>query len=135
MRGSAVRIAEGMLLSGSSCDAVAEALGVHRSTAYRLRLACGLPRRWFPLTSDERRQIRRLLAGNLSRRAVARMTGRGLGTVGRIGSLRRPGDSGPRRVRAAYRCPGCGYLIRIRPCVICLAGGADDRLKTAQRVA
>lgn len=134
MRSSALRIATRMLRSGASCSTVAQRLGCHRSTIYRLRLAVGLPRRWFPLTDTERRSICEMLLQDLSRREVARKTRRGLGTVSRVGTSL-AGQPTVKRVRRPYRCPGCGIKIVVTPCLICASGGAEDAIAKARQVA
>jgi len=135
MRWSDRRLVERMLRAGSSCAAVADCLGLHRSAVYRIRRQLELPRRWYVVTETERRRIVRMLNQDLSRREVAKRTNRGLGTVSRIGT----GAGGPvlrvARTRQAYRCPGCGFLICVRPCLICQSGGAEDRLANARRSA
>lgn len=126
MRADAVRIAERMLRSGSSCQAVAAVLQLHRSTIYRLRRA-KLPRRWYRLTAAERRAIeRKLLDDDLSRREIARQTGRSPSTISRVSTAMVDRGSGDRvrRVRA-YRCPGCGGLVTVVPCVFCRCMTAD----------
>jgi DNA invertase Pin-like site-specific DNA recombinase len=134
MRTAAFRIAERMLRSGASCDAVALRLGVHRSTVYRLRRAVGLPRLWYPVSDQERAAIQKMLLQDLSRREVARRTGRGVSTVSRIGTAVGLGPP-VRRLRQPVRCPGCGFRILTVPCLICAAGGAEDPLAHARRVA
>lgn len=134
MRWSDRRLVERMLRAGCSCAAVAQRLNLTRSAVYRIRRQMDLPRRWYLVTPDERRQIKGLLNRDLSRREVARRTKRGLGTVSRIGAA---AVGAPRvaRTRQAYRCPGCGYLICVRPCLICARGGAEDQLANARRSA
>lgn len=135
MRWTDRRRVERMLQAGSSCAAVARAVGLHQSAVYRIRRQLELPRRWYLVTDQERRQIVRLLNEDLSRREVARRTNRGLGTVSRIGTAACGTAQRVARTRQAYRCPGCGYLICVRPCLICLDGGAEDRIANARRSA
>jgi len=78
-----------------------------------------------------------MLAEDMSRREVAQRTGRGLGTVSRVGAESMTGESQSRlrRVKRAYRCPGCGFKIHLKPCLICASGGAEDVLADARRCA
>jgi len=110
---------------GLTIDAIAGRLQIHRSSVYR-RMRAAFGRRRQPVTDQERARIVALLEEDHSRREVAEMTGRGLGTVARIGrSLQ--GPSQHRRLRSARRCPGCGHFVMIEPCVICAARPADGR--------
>lgn len=134
MRADVVRIAERMLRSGCSCQAVAAAVHLHRSTIYRLRRS-RLPRRWYRLTKAERRAIeRKLLQDDLSRREIARQTGRSPSTISRV-STSMDGNQGRDRVRRvrAYRCPGCGAQVTVVPCVLCRCRVSVDA--AARRVA
>lgn len=135
MRWSDRRLVERMLRAGSSCAAVAGSLNLHRSAVYRIRRQMSLPRRWYVVNQQERRQIVRMLNQDFSRREVARRTNRGLATISRIGTA--VCGTAPRvaKTRQAYRCPGCGYLICVRPCLICQAGGGEDPLGEARRSA
>lgn len=119
-----------LLRAGQTLDQVSQQLGLHRSAVYRRKVAAGLPRRWRPLTVAERRAIRALLAADYSRRQVAAMVGRGLGTVARLAGR---GGVVHRATRSAYRCPGCGYLIHVTPCVICLSRGVRPPCPSAPR--
>lgn len=111
-----------LLHQGHTLDQVASRLGLHRSNVYRRKLAAGLPRRWTPLSDRERRRIRDLINADYSRREVARRVHRGLGTVARVAvRLQNHGSETYRATRSVYRCPGCGTLINIRPCLICAA--------------
>jgi len=106
---------------------IARVLGLHPSAVVRRLRAAGLPRRWQRLSSSERRTIRAMLDQDLSRREVARQTGRSLGTVGRIGSAaQRLPDDTVRRVRSWVRCGGCGALINVLPCITCAAREATS---------
>ena len=54
-----------------------------------------------PLTDDERSEIRRLAAQNVSARGIARRIGRHLATVQKVLANRRAGDAGWRKAIAA----------------------------------
>lgn len=115
-----------LIHAGLTLDQIAQDLGVHRSSVYRRKVAAGVPRRWRPLTDRERERIRTLIDADYSRRQVAAIVGRGLGTVARL-AARRPDLDGEdeyqatRHVRLTYRCPQCGHLVQIAPCLICAA--------------
>jgi len=112
-----------LIHAGHTLDQIAQRLGVHRSSVYRRKVAAGVAGRWRPLTDQERRRIRALIDADYSRRQVAAMVGRGLGTVARLAAQQQDLDGHPRHVRTAYRCPRCGYLVQVSPCVICAARG------------
>jgi hypothetical protein len=120
--------------AGCSLAQIAVELSLHRSAVYRRLVASGEPRRWRPLTEVERERIRVLLEADLSRRVVARLSGRGLGTVARVAIHAQPADDPPdepqpldrlQHVRHAVRCPGCGAAINVLPCVTCAAREAQ----------
>jgi transposase len=113
---------------GLSLDQIAKKLAVHRSSVYRRLRAAGVQRQWTPTTSAERARIRRLIAADHSRRAVASMTGRGLGTVARIAAAAYGlnGDAlrgRVRRLQRPVRCPTCGAKIVELPCLVCRLRG------------
>jgi DNA invertase Pin-like site-specific DNA recombinase len=112
-----------LIKAGATIAAAAEECGLHRSAVYRRMLACGIrtARSWAPLTKRERQEILRLLEADKSRREVAEITGRGLGTVARIAVQARDDDSDVTRLKTAVRCPDCGNRITVRPCLICAA--------------
>jgi IS30 family transposase len=106
---------------GWTLTQISERLGLHRSACYRRLRAANCERRWQPLSAAERRRIARLIEADYSRRDVAELVHRGLGTVARVAArLRGPEEHQGTR---AYRCPGCGHLVHVRPCVICEARG------------
>lgn len=107
---------------GLTIRSIAQQLDLHPSSVYRRLVAAGR-RCWEPVTDAERRRIRDLIAADNSRRAVARSTGRGLGTISRIA---KPNDSTTRRLRSAVRCPKCRAKIVQLPCVACEARAADS---------
>jgi len=113
--------------SGATIDQAAQRCHLHPSSAYRRLLAANVrsTRSWTRLSAPEVQRIRTLIDSDHSRREVARVTGRGLGTVARVAmaAQRDPDDDAPRRVRSAVRCGGCGYLVTVQPCVICAARG------------
>jgi transposase len=116
---STAAVAE-LIRRGLSLEAVATALTLHRSAVYRRARAAGVKRRWTRLTAKERQAIRALLLADLSRREVARRTGRGLGTVARLGAAMQTKNS-VHRTRRPWRCPTCGARLQIRPCLRCQA--------------
>lgn len=107
--------------SGLTIRSIAQRLDLHPSSVYRRLVAAGRRRCWTPVTDAERRRIRDLIAADNSRRAVARSTGRGLGTISRIA---KPNDSSTRRLRSAVRCKTCRAKIVQLPCVACEARAA-----------
>jgi len=114
---STARVAS-LARAGLTIEQIADRLQIHRSSVYRRMRAARLPGQWAPLSSDERRRIRELLENDYSRRQVAVMVGRGLGTVARVGrSLQ--GRARHRRLRSPRRCPGCGHMIVLKPCLVC----------------
>lgn len=116
---------------GSTIDAIASELGLHRSSVYRRMCAAGVAagRRMTRVSPGERLRITELLEQDHSRREVARLTGRGLGTVGRIGRALQ-GPEVHRRLRSARRCTKCGHVVVVDPCVICTARNAHTRQET-----
>ena len=120
-----------LLSGGLSLDEIAAAVAMHRSSVYRRLRAVGCVRRWQPLSPAEKRRIRQLLESDLSRRVVARMTGRGLGTVARIGveAYALPPSEvrfHVRRIATAVRCQTCGAKIVQVPCLYCALRAARE---------